>query len=178
MSEETLSPQELNLEDVEQDIQKEELDRIQKREVEATTKTTLFVNVDTEVYNLRINGQIVRTLKPEENAVLPLFVATVGSKHLVDRILKRKDEKLDTNRDSPLRRNVFAKILPDLAEERKIKPLTPEQEAIELKKEVKRQGEVIKDFDQIDPKVANLEKEVEKLKKEILKNKGQKTTKE
>ena len=177
MNEETLSPQELNLEDVEQDIQKEELDRIAKREVEATTKTTRFVNVDNEVYNLRINGQIVRTLKPGESAILPLFVATVGSKHLVDRILKKKDPRVDTNRDSPLRRNVFANILPDLAQERKIKPLTPEQEAVELKKEVKRQGELIKNIGQTDPEVEKLKKEVEKLKK-ALEPKGQKTTKE
>ncbi|KKK94823.1 hypothetical protein LCGC14_2678960 [marine sediment metagenome] len=174
-----LTPNELHLEDVEQDIQKEELDRIAKREVEATTKTTRFVNVDNEVYNLRINGQIVRTLKPGEEAVLPLFVATVGSKHLVDRILKKMDKAVDTNRDTPIRRSIFAKILPDLASERKITPLTQEEEMESLKEEIKRNQQFMDtEFAKRDntKEVDALKKELSELKKLV--TKGQKTTKQ
>ncbi len=177
--ENTLSPQELNLEEVEQDLQEEERSKTAKREVEATTKTTRFKNIDDEDYPLRINGQIVRTIKPEEEVVLPLFVATVGSKHLVDRILKKMDKAVDTNRDTPIRRSIFAKILPDLASERKIQPLTPEEEMKSLREEVKRNQQFMDtEFAKRDntKEVDDLKKQVSELKKLV--TKGQKTTKQ
>ena len=182
--EDTLSPQELNLEEVEQDLQEEERSKIAKREVEATTKTTRFKNIDDEDYKLFINGQVVRTLKADEEAVLPLFVATVGSKHLVDRILKTMDKAIDTNRDTPIRRSIFAKILPDLASERKIQPLTPEEENESLKAEVARnrqfmESEFASRDKAKDAEMEAVKKELADLKKLLpTPTKGQKTTKQ
>ncbi|KKN59583.1 hypothetical protein LCGC14_0540460 [marine sediment metagenome] len=177
--ENTLSPQELNLEEVEQDIQQEEINRQKNREVEATTKTTRFVNIDDEEFVLRADGQIVRKLKAGEEGVVPLWVATTNAKHLVDRVLKKKSLAVDTNRDTPIRRSIFAKILPDLASERKIQPLTPEEEMKSLREEVKRNQQFMDtEFAKRDntKEVDDLKKQVSELKKLV--TKGQKTTKQ
>lgn len=170
------NPIELDLEEVEQDLQQEAITRLAKRELKATTDVTRFVNIDDEPYDLRINGQIVRNILGGKEHVLPLFVATVGAKHLVDRILKKKNKNMDTNKDSPLRRSTFAQILPDLARERKIKPLTSEEEIAELKIENQKSRELIESFGKVAPEVAEMQKEIAKLKK-VLESKGQTTTK-
>ena len=84
----------------------------------------------------------------------------------MDRILQNPPHNIkDTNVDTPLRQSFFAKILPDMAEERQIVPLTPEQEMKEIREQVKKQDETLKSFKQAGE---DREKMREELKKELL----------
>src|SRR3990167_5445966 len=85
--------------------------------------TTRFVNIDSSAYEIYIGGKLAKRLEPEQEQIVPVYVAQVGAKHLVDRILQNAPYNVkDTNVDTPLRRSLFAKILPDMAEERQIVP--------------------------------------------------------
>ena len=145
-----------------------------KKEVNPEIDVTKFVNIDDKPYDIYIGGKVVRHLEAGEENICPIFVAQVGAKHLVDRILQEKHNVADTLTDTPLRKSLFAKILPEMAEQRNIKPLSPEQELEEVKKEQKKQRELVEAFFKtksekevgLEEKVKELEKELAKLKEE------------
>ena len=139
----------------------------------AEIDTTVFLNIDDKKFVFFINKQ-PREVEAGEQKTWPIFVCQIGAKHLVDRILQEKHGVKDTLRDTELRKNLFAKILPEMAEERGIKPLSPEEEKAVIQKELARQSELIKSFtetqkdvkekdDEKDKKIAELEAKVNKL---------------
>lgn len=144
--------------------------------------TTTFVNVDDEPFDIYINNKLVRHLEVGERQELVVYVAQVGAKHLVDRILQKQGIK-DTLRDTDIRRNTFAKILPNMAEERDIKPLTSEQETKKIKEMLEEQAKLLKSLeergkgeDEKEKRIKELEATVEKLveqvkAKKVVKNK-------
>ena len=78
--------------------------------------STKFVNIDNEDftgYYDRSKNPNGYTIKAGEERQLVSFVAETLAKHLVDRVLSKQGIK-DTMRDTPLRRDLFARILPDL----------------------------------------------------------------
>jgi len=131
--------------------------------------TTKFVNIDDKSFDIYINGKLVRHLDAKEEQTLVVYVAQIGAKHLVDRVLQEKHNIKDSLRDSPLRKDLFRQILPELAEELKIEPLKPEEFQKELKKQLDTQAEVIASFKQKDEKwdkeMESLRAEIEKLKR-------------
>lgn len=137
-----------------------------KQEGNPEIDTTRFVNIDVVPYDIYIGGKLARRFEPAQEQVVPVYVAQVGAKHLVDRILQNDPYKVkDTNVDTPLRRSLFAKILPDMAEERQIVPLTPEQERTQLKELIERQETLIRSFTK---QQEDKEKMREELKAELL----------
>lgn len=137
--------------------------------------TTKFVNIDDKKFVFYINKQ-PREVESGEEKFWPVFVCQIGAKHLVDRILQEKHGIKDTNKDSELRKSIFAKILPDMAQDKKIVPLTPEEEKEAVQKELKRQGDIIssltekaKDDEDKDKEMDSLRKEIEELKQLVLK---------
>lgn len=148
------------------------------QEINPEIDTTKYVNIDDVEQDIYIGGKLVRNLKAGEEQVIPVWVAQVGAKHLVDKILQEKHNIKDTLRDTELRRSLFAQILPEMAEARKIVPLTDEQFRIKVDEELKRQGDVIKSFAQKseetsekDKTIEDLSNKVEELKKLVLKEK-------
>lgn len=115
----------------------------QKREANPLVDTTRFVNIDEKAFDIYIDGKVARHLETKEEQILPLFVAQAGAKHLVDRVLQEKYGVKDSFKDTPLRKSLFAEILPDMAEERDIHPLEESTFEKEVKEAIKKQEEVI-----------------------------------
>lgn len=143
------------------------------KEVNVELDVTKFVNIDDKPFDIYIGGKLARHFEAgEEQAGVVVYVAQVGAKHLVDRILQEKHGVKDSNSDTPLRRSLFAKILPELSEQLNIPPLTPEAEKEELKKIFDKQQQQInalsgkaEEFQKIQAdKIVELENEIEKLK--------------
>ena len=135
-----------------------------EKTIDASVETTRFVNIDEKDFDIYTNGKLVFSLKPLEEKTMVLYVAQVGAKHLVDRILQSQGIK-NSIADSPQRKSLFAKILPDMAEERQIVPLTPEQERVQLKELIERQETLIRSFTK---QQEDKEKMREELKAELL----------
>lgn len=105
---------------------------MEEKKLNPLTDVTRFINKDNEPFDIYIAGKLARHLEAGEEQVVPVFVAKVGAKHLVDRILQKKGIA-DSMRPTPMRDTLLASIIPDVAEEIKIKPLSDE----EFRKEVK-----------------------------------------
>lgn len=145
---------------------------------------TRFVNIDSKPYDIYIGGKVVRHLEAGEDQIVPIYVGQVGAKHLVDRVLQEQHGIKDTNADTPLRKSLFAKILPDLAQELAITPLSEAEERKEIKKQIKAQEDELKAMKEEraksekeeaekDKRIKELEKAVEKL-SEAVKKKAEK----
>lgn len=132
---------------------------------------TKFVNIDDKPFDIYINGKLARHLETGEIQIIPIWVAQVGAKHLVDRVLQEKHNIKDTLHDTELRRSLFASILPEMAEERKIKPLTDEEFRKKVLEEQTKQQNMIdalsgkKETD--DKKIKDLEEQLTSLKEQI-----------
>lgn len=144
-------------------------------EVNPEIDTTKFVNIYEKDFTFYINKQ-PRELKAGEEKIMPIYVAQIGAKHLVDKILQEKHNVKDTLRDTDLRRSLFAQILPDMAEERNIKPLSEDDFRQKIKEELKRQSELISqlsgDKGLKEDKIAELEKQIQELKEKLAKRPG------
>lgn len=109
-------------------------------------ESTTFVNVDTEDFTFyydRTKNPNGYTVKAGESRALVSFVAETGAKHLVDKILSKQGVK-DTMRDTPLRTDLFARILPDLKTTTKnVKELSTEERVKALEEEVRKAKETI-----------------------------------
>ena len=143
------------------------------KEVNVELDVTRFVNIDDKPFDIYIGGKLARHFEAnEEQDGVVVYVAQVGAKHLVDRVLQEKHQVKDTNSDTPLRRSLFARILPELSVKLEIPPLTPEAEKEELKKILDKQQEQINKLsgkaEEVaktqEEKIAELEKEIELLK--------------
>lgn len=137
-------------------------------------ETVTFKNIDNEDFTFYFNKTKEPngfTVKAGEERQLVSFIAETGAKHLVDIVLQKKGVK-DTNRDTELRRSLFAEILPDIQKVRpEIKKLSPEEELKAVKEELERQSKLINSFaeqkkesDNKDSKIEELTKQVEELK--------------
>jgi hypothetical protein len=107
-----------------------------------TLETTRFVNIDDKEFVDYLDGQAIE-FKAGEEKVKPIYVAKHCAKHLIDKVLQEKHKIHNTLSDTPLRRSLMAQILPDLAEEAGVKPMTEEEEKEYLKTELKKQGDLI-----------------------------------
>lgn len=157
-------------------------DTLAKGQGNQEVDVTKFVNIDNEPFDIYINGNLARHLEAGEEQTLVIWVAQVGAKHLVDKILQKQNIK-DTNSDSPIRRSTFAKILPDMAVEREIQPLTPDAEKAALKEQLDKQQKVIDkmsgkdeardaEFAELKKTVAKQAELIEKLAGKEIKKKG------
>jgi len=139
---------------------------MEEKKLNPTTDITKFINKDNEPFDIYIAGKLVRHLEAGEEQVVPVFVAKVGAKHLVDRILQKKGVK-DSIRPSPERDTLLASIIPDVAEEVKPKILSEEEFRKKIEERLEKQDDDIKalggkaDKD----KVKDLEKQLKKLQK-------------
>lgn len=95
-----------------------------KIQLNSELDTTVFVNIDEDRFVFHINKQ-PREVEAGEQKVMPLYVAQVGAKHLVDKILQKNGVR-DTLRDTPERRTLFARILPDISKQIEIIPQSKE----------------------------------------------------
>ena len=130
---------------------------------------TLFVNILDEPFTFHVNNE-PRVLKAHEEKPMPLYVAQLGAKHLVDYYLQKQGVK-NTLADSELRKSIFAKILPEMASERNIKPLTVEEELKAIKEEQGKQKELVASIvgqTSTSDEVEKLRAEIEELKKQVL----------
>ena len=135
------------------------------KELNPITDTTKFVNIHDKPYDIYIDGKLARHFEPGEEQILPLFVAQVGAKHLADKVLFKKGIR-DVNRPSPVRDQILAKILPDLQEEVKVKPLSDEEFRKKVDETLAKQDEQIKALGGAkDKEISVLKKEIETLKK-------------
>src|SRR3990167_10584914 len=123
--------------------------------------TTKIVNVDDEDFTGHLNKEPYE-IKKGESRILPKFVAEHLAKHLIDKVLQKKGLK-DTLRDTPLRRSLFAQILPEITEVNPdVKKMDKEDELKALKETVEKQNSLITS---LGGKVKELEEEVKKPKK-------------
>ena len=137
-----------------------------KLDLNPDLSVTRFINVDDEAFTVIINKNFVAKIEPGETKTLVFSVARVGAKHLIDRVLQKRGIK-DSLRDTPERQTLFAQILPDIAEEVDVKPISKEdfEKRVELRLEEQRQ-ELLKQIQGKDntDKIASLEKQIEELK--------------
>jgi hypothetical protein len=120
--------------------------------------TTKIFNIDVEDFTGYLNKEPYE-IKKGEYRTLPKFVAEHLAKHLIDRILQKKGIK-DTLRDTPLRRSLFAQILPEITEVNpEVKKLDKADEVNALKEMVEKQNALITS---LGGKVKELEEEVKK----------------
>lgn len=140
------------------------------KEVNPTVDTTKFVNIHNKSHDIYIDGKLARHLDPGEEDVMPVFVARIGAKHLADKVMFAKGIR-DVNRPSPVRDQILAKILPELQEEVKVKPLTPEEFQAQIKEELKTQGELLATLqgEGTSKELAKVKKELDALKKKVAK---------
>jgi hypothetical protein len=148
-----------------------------EKTIDASVETTKFVNIDDKPFDIYTNGKLVFHLEPNEEKVMVFYVAQVGAKHLVDRVLQEKHKIKDTLTDTPLRKSLFAQILPDVAQERDIKPLSKEEEKVEIEKLLKKQEEVLASLNARKEKEDERDKEIAILKEELAKLKEVKVAK-
>jgi len=144
---------------------------MEEKKVNPLTDVTKFINQDDEPFDIYIDGKLARHLEAGEEQVLPVFVARVGAKHLVDRILQKKGVK-DSMRPSPERDTLLASIIPDIVEEVKVKPLSEEEFRKKIDERLEQQKEEIEALRgaKVDTeKVKELEKEIKELKKQLKK---------
>lgn len=136
------------------------------RKINPEIDTTRFVNIYDEKFVFYINKQ-PREVESKEEKIMPLFVAQLGAKHLVDLILQKKYGIADSNRDSALRKSLFAQILPDIAEEVKVTPLSEEEFRKQINESLEKQKDVIATLhgkaEQKDSEVEFLKKRIEEL---------------
>lgn len=121
------------------------MDKNEKKDIPAGNPeidVTKFVNISDEPFDIYIGGKLARHLEGKEEQVLPVWVAQVGAKHLVDRVLQKKGVA-DSITDTPARQSLFAKILPDMALERDIKPLAEQDEQRVFKEQLAKQEKII-----------------------------------
>ena len=120
--------------------------------------TTKIINVDDEDFTGHINKEPYE-IKKGESRILPKFVAEHLAKHLIDKVLQKKGLK-DTLRDTPLRRSLFAQILPEITEVNpEVKKMDKEDELKALKETVEKQNSLITS---LGGKVKELEEKVSK----------------
>ena len=120
--------------------------------------TTRIVNIDDEDFIGHLNKEPYE-VKKGESRILPKFVAEHLAKHLIDKVLQKKGLK-DTLRDTPLRRSLFAQILPEITEVNpEVKKMDKEDELKALKETVEKQNSLITS---LGGKVKELEEEVKK----------------
>lgn len=136
-----------------------------QQELNPEIDTTKFVNIDDKKFVFHINKQ-PREVDAGEEKIMPIYVAQIGAKHLVDRILQEKHNVKDTNKDTDLRKSLFAQILPDMAEERNIKPLSESDFKEKLKEELEKQSKLL---DALSGKSEAKEKKIEELEEELKK---------
>jgi len=104
---------------------------------------TKFVNISDEKFIFHIGGQ-PREIEAKEEKIMPIYIAKHGAKHLIDKILQSPKYNIkDTLRDTPVRQDLMTQILPDLAEEKGIKPLSDEEFRKKLEEEQQRQAKLI-----------------------------------
>src|SRR3990167_420629 len=130
--------------------------------VDVEIETTKFINILDESFTFFINKR-PQELKSKEEKRFPIWVAQVGAKHLVDLVLQKKNIK-DSFRDTPERKSLFAEILPELAEQLNIQPLSKEDFEAGIQGTLKKQEKLIESFVKKDEK---RDKELEELKKEV-----------
>lgn len=135
---------------------------MEEKKLNPTTDVTKFINKDNEPFDIYIGGKLVRHLEAGEEQVVPVFVAKVGAKHLVDRILQ-KQGVADSMRPTPMRSTLLASIIPDIAEEIKPKLLTEEEYRKKIEERIEQQN---KDIEAL--RGAKVEtSEIKELKKQI-----------
>lgn len=141
------------------------------KQINREIDVTKFVNIDDKDFVFHINGS-PREVKAGESKEMPIYVAEIGAKHLADRILQEKHGLKDSLKDTPLRRSIFAKIIPELQVlDEKVKALSLEEELKLVKEQLSSQAKLIEGFSEVkkseeakDKKLADLEAEIEKLK--------------
>ena len=142
---------------------------MEEKKINPLTDVTKFINKDNEPFDIYIDGKLARHLEAGEEQVLPVFVAKVGAKHLVDRILQKKGVK-DSIRPTPERNSLLATIIPDIAEEVKVKPLTEEEFRKKIEERVEKQEEDIKSLGGISKdEIKDLKKQIKELQKQLKK---------
>ena len=143
--------------------------------------TTTFKNIDNEPYDIIINNEVARHFEAGEEQIVPVFVAKVGAKHLVDKLLfkkkKKEGKRLMVNQPSPLRNELTAQIVPEIATEIEYKPLTEEEYREEMNKRMSATEDLIKGLggkiEEKDKKLEKQSEEIKKLKEEIKKGREQ-----
>ncbi len=138
---------------------------LKKRDPEIATTT--FVNVDDEPYDIYIKGTVVRHFEAGEQDKIVFYIAQVGAKHLVDKILQKKGVP-DSNRDTPERQDLFSRILPEVTEELGIKPMTDEEWRASVDKRLAAdKNERETEYEKRGIEKADDRKEIEDLKKQL-----------
>lgn len=127
---------------------------------------TKFVNIDDKKFVFHINKQ-PREIEAGEEKVMPIYVAQIGAKHLVDRILQEKHGIKDTLRDTPLRQSIFAQILPDLAVEKEIKPLEEDEFKKQVELQLKKQQDFIDKMTGKEERLSELEQKIKELEQKL-----------
>lgn len=157
--------------------------KMEQKKLNQEIDVTKFVNILDEKFLFHIGGQ-PREIEAKEEKMMPIYIAKHGAKHLIDKILQEKHNIKDTLRDSPLRQSLLAQILPDLAEEATVKPLSDEEFKTNLAKELERQSKMIdelsgkaKETEEENKKIKDLEDKVASLTKKLEKEENKPTEK-
>jgi len=135
-------------------------------------QVTSFTNIDSEdfigYYNSSVepNGY---TIKAGETRQFTKAMAELFTSQLVDKVLQNPPYNLkDTKTDTPLRRSLFAKILPEISSiNPEVKKLTPEEEIAEVKKQLAKTKEIVEAIS--GKKDDSKDKEIEELKEMVKK---------
>ena len=101
---------------------------------------------------------------------MPIYVAQIGAKHLVDRIMQKQGIRyVNPHIENPVRQSLTAKVLPELAEIINVKPLSDDEFKAEVQKRLDKQEELIANLqttgkEKEDDRVHKLEIELRMLK--------------
>lgn len=131
--------------------------------------TTKIINISKEDFTYPFDNEAY-TIKAGETRELPKFIAEHLAIHLIDKILQEKPYNIkDTRRDTPIRRDLFAKIIPEITQEiPSVKILSDEERQKAWQEELKRQDEIVASFKkETEEKEVEKDKKIEELKKQI-----------
>ena len=121
--------------------------------------STRFVNIYDKDFTFYFGGEPY-LVKAGEERTFVTFISQHGAKHLLDLILQEKYRLPDSLADTPLRRELSAQILPDIAQKEEYKPMTDEefkQHVLDELQKVKEEREKVGGrVQEIEAKIAEL----------------------
>ena len=126
---------------------------------------TRFVNISEEEETFYYDNQPWK-FEPLEQKQLTVHLAKHFMKHLIDKLLQKKGIH-NTLAETPLRISLKAQILPELAEEAKVKPLSNEEFLKELQKQQAQQKSQIEELSGKAKENEERDKELQTLKEQV-----------
>lgn len=127
------------------------------KKINPNIDTTKVVNILGEDFTHPVNNE-PWTIKEGQEKVCPIYVAKLIAKHMSDKILQEQKNIRYALPDNPVRKQIIAKILPELEEEGVIETKNEDEFKQMVMEQLKEQKKMISDL-KIENKEENISKD-------------------